>query len=218
MRYLLAALVLCSVALAQNPAAPSSGHAATLKPASPKSAPKSHAALQPRPDDGSITGDTYTENFFNLSCAIPAGWSVKTAAMREGLAGQENSILLLSSFAQESPAAGKVNSSLTITAESIAVYPGMKTTGDYFAALSDIVTAKGFTILNEPAEIELGGITFLRGDFKKEDGGTTAYQATMVALRKGYILGITAISGNEEELTPLLNRVHVFAPPTLKKP
>jgi hypothetical protein len=210
MRYILVLAVLCSAALAQT--------------AAPQPAPKSVAKppsrnAQPRPDDGSVASGVYSESFFNLSYNLAPSWVVKTPEMRQGLAGQDNSILLLSAFEKDKPAPGHIAPSITITAETLSAYPEVKTAADYFAALSEIVTNKGFAVLNEPAEIEIGGVTFLRGDFQEQEGGgSTMYQASMVAIRKGYILGITAITGNEEELTPMLNRLHIFAPPSLKKP
>ena len=217
MRYLFAVLILTSLSLAQAPAAPSPTPAPAQKSAKPTAGSKPAKGAPARPDEGSVAGDVYTEKFFNLSCTIPQGWVVKTATMREGLPEQQDSVLLLSAFAKDAPVAGEVNSSLTITAESLAAYPDVKTTADYFSALSEIVTGKGFTVLNEPAEIEIGGVTFLRGDFQKEEADGTTYQATMVSIRNGYILAVTAISGKDEDLTPLLNRVHVFAPPSLRK-
>ncbi len=215
MRYILVLALLCSAALGQT-AAPAPKPAPS-QPSSQKS-PKPQARNAPRPDEGSVNAGTYTEKFFNLSYAVPAEWVVKTADMRAGLQGQENSILLLSAFAKDKPAAGQINPSLTISAESLAAYPEVKTAADYFEVLSGVVTNDGFTVLNQPAEIEIGGVTFLRGDFQKQQGDSTVYQATMVAIRKEYVLGVTAITANEEELTPMLNRLHIFAPPTLKKP
>lgn len=209
MRQIVAAVLLCSAALAQT-AAP--------QPA-PKPTPKtSERNSQPRPDDGSVAAGTYTEKFFNLSYTLPAEWIVKTPEMRKGLAGQEDSILLLSAFAGDKAAPGKVLPSITISAEPLVAYPQVKTAADYFAAISEIATNNGFTVLNQPAEIEIGGVNFVRGDFQKQQGDSAAYQASMVAIRKGYILGVTAITGNDEELTPVLNRLHILAPPTLKKP
>ncbi len=214
MKYALMVLVLCSVMVAQDSGVKSSAKSSGSAPAATKSQKK---AAQVRPDEGSVSGNIYTEKFFNLSCTIPTGWAVKTAAMREGLAGQENSLLLLSAFAKESPEAGTVNASLTITAENLAAYPDVKTADDYFGVISQLATSKGFTVLNEPAGIDVAGVTFVRGDFQKEEGGTVTYQGSMVAVRNGYALAVTAISGNDEELTPLLNRVKVFAPPSLRK-
>ncbi len=214
MRSILVFAVLCSAALAQT-AAPTPKPSAQVNP---QSSPKPLSRNPQRPDDGSVSAGTYTEKFFNLSYAVPAEWVVKTAEMRAGLPGQENSILLLSAFAKDKPSDGQLNPSITVTAESLTAYPDVKTAADYFAALSAFATSKGFTVLNPPAEIEVGGVTFLRGDFQKQQGGSTAYQASMVTIRKDYILGITAITANEEELTPMLNRLHIFAPPTLRKP
>jgi hypothetical protein len=82
----------------------------------------------------------------------------------------------------------------------------------------NVAEARGFKVLNEPGEIEMGGVPFLRGDFVREAADTNTYQATLVTVRKGYVLSITAISGDEEQLTPLLNRLRIVAPPALKKP
>lgn len=211
MRYLLGVLILAFVAGAYGQAAPvPSGKSSTSSKPSPQK-------VQPRPDEGSVAGGVYSEKFFNLSCILPQGWVVKTASMREGLPGGQESELLLSAFAKDAPPPGEVNSSLTITTESLAAYPEVKTATEYFEALSEVVTGKGFTVLNGPAEIEIGGVTFLRGDFQKEQSDGTTYQASMVAIRNGYVLAVTAISGNEEELTSLLNRVHVLSPPSLRK-
>ncbi len=223
MKYVFAVLFFCTMILAQNSAPatqPSTaGKTSSQSGSSTKTAPKSQRrGDQSHPDEGSVSGNTYTEKFFNLSCTIPAGWVIKTAAMREGLAGQGSSMLLLSTFAKDSPSAGEVNASLTITAESLAAYPDVKTASDYFSVISELARSKGFTVLNEPAEIDIGGVTFLRGDFQKEEEGKPTYQASMVTIRNGYALAATAISGNDEDLTPLLNRVRVFAQPSLRKP
>ncbi len=211
MRYLLVALILTIAAAAYGQTAP-------VPPGKPSTVSKPTRKGTPaRPDEGGVAGGVYTEKFFNLSCTIPQGWLVKTASMRESLPADENSVLLLSAFAKDAPAPREVNSSLTITAESLAAYPEVKTAADYFDSLTELVRSKGFTVLNEPAEIEVGGITFVRGDFQKDQADGSTYQATMVAIRNGYILAVTAISGKDEDLTPLLNRVRVFAPPTLKK-
>lgn len=211
MRFLIVAVLLCSAVLAQNPPAPG-------KPAQPAPATGQKVkTAQPTPDQGVVNGSTYNENFFNLTCSIPEGWTVKTSDMRTGLAKPESSFLLLSAFSRTGVLPGQVNSSLTITAENLTDYPEVKSAEDYLALLGATINDKGFTVLNPPAEIEVGGVTFVRADFQKEEGEKTVYQASMVAIRKGYALAITAISGSDEELTPLLNRVRVFAPPTLNK-
>jgi len=207
-------LLLCCAALAQ--AAPSPAPSSSKPTASARSA-GGRKAPQPKPDEGSLTKGTYTEKFFSLSYALPANWVVRTPEIRQGLAAQDNAVLLLSAFGKDKPAVSEINPSVTLSAESLSSYPDVKTAEDYFAVLSQVVTSKGFVVLNAPAEIDVGGVTFLRGDFQKQEDDSTTYQATMVALRKDYLLTITAISGNEEDLTPLLNRLQIFAPPTLNR-
>jgi hypothetical protein len=192
-------------------------NAAQRSQPTPKASSTKGRAAQNRPDQGSVSSGVYTEKFFNLSYALPEGWVEKTASIREGLASGENGILLLSAFARETPGPGEIIPSVTISAENAASFPQAKSADDYFDSLSQVATGNGFAVLNPPAQIDMGGVTFVRGDFRKEQGDKTGYQASMVALRKGYFLTITAISENEEDLTSLLSRLRTFAPPTLNR-
>jgi hypothetical protein len=160
----------------------------------------------------------YAEKFFNLHYTLPQGWTVQTEDMRKQLPAGQDTVLLLSSFAHPQPQASEVNPSITISAESVAQYKEGVDAESYLEAVKNVAEARGFKVLNEPGEIEMGGVPFLRGDFVREAADTNTYQATLVTVRKGYVLSITAISGDEEQLTPLLNRLRIVAPPALKKP
>ncbi|HYG98262.1 MAG TPA: hypothetical protein VD837_03965 [Terriglobales bacterium] len=183
--------------------------------AQPSRSKKSDAT---RPDDGLLVDGIYTEKFFNLRYSVPQGWTVQTDEMRKGLPSGDT-VLLLSAFAEPKPKADAVNSSITISAESAAQYKEAVDAEAYLEAVKNFAITKGFKVLNEPGEIEIGGVTFLRGDFVRESAdNVNTYQATMVTVRKGYILSVTAISGDEEQLTPLLNRLRIIAPPSLRRP
>jgi hypothetical protein len=171
-----------------------------------------------QPDEGTIGNGVYSEKFFYLHYQIPQGWTVKTQEMRQGVQGAENAMVLLSAFAKQTPDPGQINPSVIITAERAGASAEIKTPDDYLESLTQLVTSKGFSVLNPPGQINIAGVDFLRSDFQKQEGDVTTYQATMVALRRGYFLQITAISGNEEQLTPLLNGIQIFAPPTMKRP
>lgn len=196
----------------------SAAQESSSKPAQKNAPAKPRKGGEAQPDEGTVMNGVYSERFFLLHCAIPQGWVERTAEMRRGLPEQENAVLLLSAFAKPAPSPGEINSSLSITAESAAGSPNIKTPDDYLESITEIAASKSFTVLNPPGEITIGGVNFLRGDFQKQEGDLTTYQATMVAMRRGYLLQITAVSGNEEDLTSLLNRVQITAPPTLKKP
>jgi hypothetical protein len=202
--------------LAAFPAAQESSSKSTHSSDTVKAKPKGRE--EPKPDEGTLTDSMYAERFFLLHYTVPPGWVVKTPEMRQGLPGQENAILLLAAFEKAAPSPGTINSSVDITAESAAASPDIKTPADYMESITELVTSKGFTVLNPPGEISIGGVSFLRSDFQKQEGDLTTYQATMVAMRRGYFLQVTAISGDDEQLTPLLDRVRITAPPTLKKP
>lgn len=201
----------------QNPAQPARPQVPSGSPADKSKSQPARKSAQPVPDEGTVAEGAYAENFFNLRYAIPQGWIVRTPEMRRGLTQGDQAFLLLSASGATTPTADNVNPSVTITAENLVLYPGVKTADDYFESFAELVKSKGFAVLNAPAEINIAGVNFLRGDFQKQEGDVTTYQATMVALRKGYVLEITAISGNDEELTPLLNRLHIFAPPTMRR-
>ena len=105
-----------------------------------------------------------------------------------------------------------MNSAVVIAAESVALYPGLKTATDYFAPLTELTTSKGFKVVNEPYEYSLGTKPLVRGDFSKEVGKLTMYQASLVALQKGYIISFSFVAGSSEEVDQLIEKL-VFASP-----
>lgn len=189
---------------------------------SPGQKPGTRKAAAPRragelaPDPGVVENSIYSERFFHLQYAIPQGWTVRTDEMRKQLPPSADAVLLLSTSAHPQPQGTEVNPSITISAESAAQYKEGVDPESYLGAIRDYAATRGFKVLNEPAEIELGGVTFVRSDFVREAADGNTYQASLVALRKGYLLSVTAISGDEEQLTPLLNRLRIVAPPALK--
>lgn len=206
---------------AQTPAAKPAGAPPQGSAAEKSGAAKPGSSRRPTqagPDLGTVANGVYAEKFFNLRYTLPQGWTVRTEEMRKDLPAGADTLLLLSAFAHPQLQGSEVNSSITISAESAAQYKEGVDAEAYLAAVSDYAATKGFKVLNPPGEIEMGGVTFVRGDFVREAADTNTYQATLVTLRKGYILSVTAISGDEEQLTALLDRLRIFAPPALKKP
>lgn len=215
-RYLATVLVLCTlVSGALGVAYGKSASAQAGSRASGKSAAESRKIPEGTPDDGKVANGVYSEAFFNLRYSMPQGWSIRTEEMRKA-AGQadDSALLLLSAFEGAAPQPGKVNSSVTITAERA---EQNQDAAAYVEELATFGGNRGFKVLNEASSLDIGGVTFVREDLVKEEADGNTYQASMVTLRKGWVLSITAISGDEEQLTPLLNRMQIFAPPTLKR-
>ena len=154
----------------------------------------------------------YRNPFFGFSYKAPYGWVDRTQDMQQG--GEPGkSMVLLAMFERPPEAAGDtVNSAVVIAAESVALYPGLKTTADYFAPLTELTTSKGFKVVNEPYEYSVGTKPLVRGDFSKEMGKLTMYQASLVALQKGYVLSFSFVAGSSEEVDQLIEKL-VFAVP-----
>ena len=154
----------------------------------------------------------YRNPFFGFSYKAPYGWVDRTQDMQE-VSEPGKSMVLLAMFERPPEAAGDtVNSAVVIAAESVALYPGLKTATDYFAPLTELTTSKGFKVVNEPYEYSLGTKPLVRGDFSKEVGKLTMYQASLVALQKGYILSFSFVAGSSEEVDQLIEKL-VFASP-----
>src|SRR5262249_60398025 len=93
---------------------------------------------------------------------------------------------------------------VTIAAESVATYPGLKTAGDYLGPLTELTTGKGFKVANEPYEFNVGTRTLVRGDFTKATGKLTMHQSSLVMLQKNFVVSFTFIGGSEDEVNELI--------------
>lgn len=193
--------VSCAVMLAMVPCLGQGTR--TGDPATSKPVAKSHRTSTP--DAGTVTEGLYHNAFFGFSCRIPFGWVERTAQMQEG-SEPGKSLLLLSIFERPPEASGEtVNSAVVIAAESVASYPGLKNAADYFGPLTELTTSKGFKVVNEPYEVSVGARQLVRSDFSKDVGPLTMYQASLVALEKGYALSFTFLGGNEDEVDQLID-------------
>jgi hypothetical protein len=170
-------------------------------------------------DQGSITDGAYRNPSFGLTCKIPFGWVDRTAEMREGDATSASdpaqSLVLLAVFERPPEATGStINSAIVIAAEKVSQYSGLKTAVDYFGPITELATAKGFKVVNEPYEFPVGAKPLVRSDFSKPRGSLTMVQSSLVLLEKGYVVSFTFIGGSEDEVNGLIENLRFNA----KKP
>ena len=166
-----------------------------------------------------MADSTYRNTFFGFSYKIPFGWVERTEDMRDdGEAGK--SLVLLAVFERPPEATGNtVNSAVVIAAESVSSYPSLKTAADYFGPLTEVTLSKGFKVVNEPFDFSRGANQLVRGDFSKELGTLTMHQSSVVMLKKGYVVSLTAIGGSEDEVDGLLEKLSFSAgSPSRKNP
>ena len=182
--------------------------AQTTSPA-PRSAKKLPVAEAP-----SLGNGLYHNPSFGFVYRIPFGWVDRTAEMREGDAGPDSSDpapaeVLLGVFERPPETTGNtVNSAVVIAAERVSSYPGLKTAADYFGPLDEVITAKGFKVVNQPYSFPVGTKQLARSDFSKDLDKLTLEQATLVMIAKGYVVSFTFIASSQDEVDGLLEGLH----------
>jgi len=98
-----------------------------------------------------------------------------------------------------------VNSSILITAENAAAYPGLTEAAQYFFPLTEVFKAQGFIPDEDPYEIAIGPKTLPRADFHKNVGSRVMHQSTLAMLSHGYAISITVIAGTDDEVEDLID-------------
>ena len=120
----------------------------------------------------------------------------------------EEGRVLLAAFSRPPDARGEdVNSSIVIAAEKAATYPGLETAAQYFGPLTEVAKAQGFSVDEEPYEMQVGTRVLVRGDFHKDVGTRVMRQSTLAFLAQGYAVSITVIGGTEDEVEELVDGI-----------
>ena len=195
----------------------SSGHS------SPDSGQKPAAGI----DAGAVINGVYRNKELGLTYKIPGEWVLRTEEMNArddadsaparnsefspqgARRGTGESRVLLAAFSRPPEAKGEdVNASVVIAAESVEAYPGLKEAAQYFGPLTEVATAQGFTVDEEPYEAEVGGKKIVQGDFHKDVGTRVMRQSTLAWLARGYAVSITVIGGTEDEVEELIDGVN----------
>jgi hypothetical protein len=179
---------------------------------SSSSARPSAQGKSPQAETGEIRDGVYRNSTFGVTCKIPFGWVDRTQDMREDSAEEAKSLLLLAVFERPPEAAGStINSAIVIAAEKVSQFSGLKTAADYFGPITELATAQGFRVVNEPYEFPRGAMHLVRGDFSKARGTLTMHQTSLVMLAKGYALSLTFIGGSEDEVNQLIEKLSFSA-------
>jgi hypothetical protein len=205
-------LLLASALWAQQPAPPSTKPSPSKPPAHPKSSP---------PEAGAITNGVYSNASFGFTYKLPYGWVDRTREMQDDSPPASNtpasstatsnpakSLLLLAVFERPPEANGAtVNSAVVIAAEPLSNYSGLKTAADYFGPLTELATAKGFQVVEDPHEVSIGTTRLVRADFSKSRGATTVRQASLVILERGYEVSFTFIGESDDNINQLIEKL-----------
>ena len=172
---------------------------------------KPHGKLAP-PAARETAETVYRNPDFGFTYKVPYAWIDRTKQMQEDSADPAKSRLLLAVFERPPEVTGDtVNSAVVITAESAASYPGLKTAADYMGPLTELTTGKGFKADGGPYEFPVGTTTLVRGDFTRSVGSLSMQQASLVLLRKGFVISFTFVAGSNDEIDELIEKLSVTA-------
>ena len=156
----------------------------------------------PAPETGE---GVYHNANFGFTYRPRYGWVDRTRQMQDENNDPSKSQLLLAVFERPPEASGDtVNSAVIIAAESVASYPGLKTAADYMGPLTELTTAKGFKVTQEPYEFPMGTRLLVRSDFAKDLGKLTMHQSSLALLEKHFVVSFTFIGAREDEVEELI--------------
>jgi len=156
---------------------------------------------------GSLADNVYRNPFFGFSFKVPLGWVDRTETMRE-VSEPGKSLVMLGVF-QHPPevTAETTNSAAVFAAESTSTYPKLKTARDYFGPIEEVTKAKGFEVYNDPYTFTVGTKELLRADFSKQAGNAAFFQSTLVMIEKGYIVSLTFLGTDNDEVEGLIEKL-----------
>ncbi|MDQ2855853.1 MAG: hypothetical protein M3R68_05965 [Acidobacteriota bacterium] len=159
------------------------------------------------PDLGSVSGTTYTNNYFGLTLIVPAGWSVQDSNFKKQISDKGKELFTSDDPTKKSEinrAVDRTLNLLTVTERppgepgpfgmfiSAAEKPptGVKTDAGYMLALKNTLkySQVPITIERDVYTEQIGGATFSVLDFKTDFSGVIVTQKYFAHIVKDYVL------------------------------
>src|SRR5882672_3058968 len=110
-------------------------------------APPAKPAVRQRPsllDQGTLADNVYRNSSLGFTYKFRFGWVDRTTQMRSDPDEARGGQVLLAVFERPPEVAGEsVNSAVTIAAENVSSYPGLKTAADYFGPVTELTSGMG---------------------------------------------------------------------------
>jgi len=188
-----------------------------------------------RPEDGSISGNVYTNEFFEFSFEFPSGWSVQTDGPKRSIGESgtgtankgdlgEKGILdpltsgthsLLHLLQHPIGASARVNPEILILAKDVSCstspVTGEKVLLDLKVELARRYSRFNFEVIHEPMNVTLGGKVFSRMDASMDSpNGISLYQGYVSTVLNGYALIFVLDAGKSERLDDLVQTLNTL--------
>jgi len=182
--------------------------------------PPSASPVADVPDFGSVSGATYTNNYFGLTLTFPAGWSVQDSNFKKQISDKgkelltsddpnknselnkavDNTLNLLTVTERPPGSPGPLNSMLVCGAEKPPA--GVKTDAGYMLALKNTLkyAQVPVTIEKDVYSAQVGGLAFSVIDFNTNFSGVIVSQKYYAHIVKDYVLFFIITYDTPEQL------------------
>jgi len=172
------------------------------------------------PDFGSVSGATYTNNYFGLTLTVPAGWIVQDSNFKKQITDKgkelvtsddpnkkseinkavDNTLNLLTLTERPPGEPGPLNSMFLCGAEKPP--SGVTTDAGYMLALKNTLkyAQVPITIDGDVYTEQIGGVAFSALDFKTNFSGVMVSQKYFAHIRKDYVLFFIITYDTPEQL------------------
>lgn len=196
-----------------------SQYEAAARPDTPQAAPE--AAQGPKPEDGNISQNIYTNRFFGFTYEFPKGWKVLSADaaratmeiggalistgdpteadLKKVVARKGHPLL----FVMEPQMAGQPISTKTVIVNALDLGSESALSPEtYMGAIGQRLKQAGMPIelTGAPEETKLGGRSFWKGSFRVQTAAGSSYMNQFVASEKGYFLIFMVVSQDPTRL------------------
>ncbi len=188
-----------------------------------------------QPEDGSISGNVYTNDFFEFTFEFPMGWFVQadgtktsieepgTATANKGNFGDKGNLDSLTSgphsllhlLQHPIGTPSRVNPEIMIVAKDVSCSPSPETGEKVLLSLKVELARRyshfNFEVIHEPTNVTLGGKVFSRMDASMDLlNGISLYQAYISTVLNGYALIFVLDAGKPDRLDDLFQTLNTL--------
>jgi Flp pilus assembly protein TadD len=190
-----------------------------------------NATPGPKPEDGTVSGNSYTNEFFGFTYQFPMGWAVLSAEaaramleiggniistgdpteedLKKAVRGESHQLL----YVMESRAGSQPISLKTVMVSALEMQPAPISAESYIKSVGQRFSQTGgpLEVSGSPEERSIGGRTFWKRNFLVHTATGKGYAAQWVTTDKGYLLMFSLTAPDPktlEDLEKSLDTIH----------
>jgi hypothetical protein len=160
----------------------------------------SKSSTTPKPDEGSFVQNTYRNDFFGFSYALPRGWH-KSRVVPATLPQGAHYLFIGDRYTQE-PLLSRV---MVVADPKSENQPGVSTQEYLSAYIRAQVRNANAEVIREPSSVVSGGNNFYRADYKWVETGITFYGSMVCTTRNNYWLSWNFVTPSQRDLDDAVN-------------